>query len=264
VEVLLEAGQKEKAVEWIYRGVRKTQEEKPGIAHQLRQALLGIKEKDGDLFFAAALQAEEFFRDPEFSSYFKMKEKAEKAGVWQEVREIAHRYLEKGDMPAIQAKNRAETSILPGIFPATGLLEPDSFEAIKPPVLDLLIKIAIEEKAPDEVIRWYEELKKGGESAKSYAHYIDENKIANAVHEKYPDIALEIWKKLAEELIFKTKVDAYREAAVHLRKIKETMEARGQKREWEIYLRGIREENKRKRRLIEILDTLGTDRIIEE
>ena len=181
-------------MEWIYRGIGKTREEKPGMAHSLRNLLIETKEKEGDLFFAAALQAEEFFRTPEFSSYFKMKEKAEKAGVWQEVRKTAHRYLEKGDLPAIQAKNRAETSILPGILPVTGLLEPDSFGDIKPPVLDLLIKIAIEEKAQDEVIRWYEELKKGGEAEKSYGYYIDENQIANAVREKYPEIALEIWK----------------------------------------------------------------------
>ena len=193
-----------------------------------------------------------------------MRKAAEKAGVWQEVRETAHRYIENGKMPATPAKNRAETSILPGTLPATELLEPDSFREIKPPVLDLLIKIAIEEKAPDEVVRWYGELKKGGEAAKRYAYHIDENKIANAVHEKYPDIAIEIWKKLAEELISKTNVNAYGEAAVHLRKIKETMEAGGQKREWEIYLRGIREENKRKKRLIEILDMLGKDRVIEE
>ena len=263
VEMLLESGQKEKAEEWIYRGIRKTQEEKPGIADQLRRNLLEIKEKDGDLLFAAALLAEEFFRNPELSSYLNMREAAEKAGVWQKIKEKAHGYLEEGKMSTLPAKNRADTSILPGILPVTGLLEPDSFREIKPPVLSLLIKIAIEEKAPEEVIRWYGELKKGGEAAKRYAYYIDENKIANAVHEKYPDIALEIWKKLAEELISKTNVNAYGEAAVHLRKVKETMEARGQKREWEIYLRGIREGNKRKRRLIEILGTLGKDRIIE-
>lgn len=263
VEMLLESGQKEKAEEWIYRGIKKTQEEKPGIAKQLRQNLLEIKEKDGDLLFAAALLAEEFFMAPELSSYFNMREAAEKAGVWQKIKEKALKYLEKGEMPAAQAKNIDENSILPGILPVTGLLKPDSFREVKPPVLSLLIKIAIEEKDPDEVIRWYGELKKGGEAAKHYAYYIDENKIANAVHEKYPDIALEIWKKIAEELISKTKVDAYREAAGHLRKIKETMEARGQKREWEIYLRGIREENKRKIRFIEILDTLEKDRIIE-
>ena len=263
VEMLLESGQKEKAEEWIYRGIRKTQEEKPGIADQLRRNLLEIKEKDGDLLFAAALQAEEFFRTPELSSYLNMRKAAEKAGVWQKIKDKAHGYLEKGKMPTPQTKNRTDTSILPGILPVTGLIDPDSFREIKPPVLSLLIKIAIEEKAPEEVIRWYGELKKGEEAAKGYAYYIDENKIANAVHEKYPDIALEIWKKLAEELISKTNVNAYGEAAVHLRKVKETMEARGQKREWEIYLRGIREGNKRKRRLIEILGTLGKDRIIE-
>lgn len=103
-------------------------------------------------------------------------------------------HLEKGEIPAAQAKNIDENSIFPGILPVTGLLKPDSFREVKPPVLSLLIKIAIEEKDPDEVIRWYGELKKGGEAAKHYAYYIDENKIANAVHGKYPDIALEIWK----------------------------------------------------------------------
>ncbi|MFY1111206.1 MAG: SWIM zinc finger family protein [Methanosarcinaceae archaeon] len=264
VEVLLEAGRKEKAEEWIYKGIGKTREEKPIIAVRLRNILIEIKEKEGDLLFAAALQAEEFFGDPKFSSYLDMWKAAEKAGVWREVREMAHRYLEKGELPAVRGKKREETSVLPRILPATGLLRPDPFEDIKPPALYLLIKIAIEEKAPDEVIRWYGELKEGGEAAKRYAYYIDENKVAAAIHEKYPDTAIEIWKKLAEELISKTKVDAYREAAVHLRKIKETMEARRQKGEWKIYLRGIREENKRKRRLIEIIDTLEKDRIIEE
>jgi len=264
VEMLLESGQKEKAEEWIYRGIRETQDEKPGIADQLRRNLLEIKEKDGDLLFAAALLAEEFFMTPELSSYLNMREAAEKAGVWQKIKEKAYEYLEEGKMPTLPAKNRADTSILPGTLPATGLLDPDDFREIKPPVLDLLIKIAIEEKAPDEVVRWYGELKKGGEAAERYAYHTDENKIASAVHEKYPDIAIEIWKKLAEELISKTNVNAYGEAAVHLRKIKETMEAGGQKREWEIYLRGIREGNKRKKRLIEILDTLEKDRIMEE
>lgn len=263
VGMLLESGQKEKAKEWIYRGIRETRKEKPGIARQLRQTLLEIKEKEGDLYFIAALQAEDFFRAPELSSYLDMWIAAEKAGIWQEVRKKAHIYLENGKIPLIRLKNLAEISIIPGTLPATGLLDPEDFREIKPPVLGLLIKIAIEEKAPDDVVRWYVELKKGGEAAERYAYHIDENKIANTVHEKYPDIAIEIWKKLAEELISKTNVNAYGEAAVHLRKIKETMEAVGQKREWEIYLRGIREENKRKKRLIEILDTLGKDRIME-
>ena len=263
VGLLLEAGRKEKAVEWIFRGVRKTQNEKPWTAHELRQSLFKIKEEEGDLLFAAALQAEEFFRDPKLPSYLDMREAAEKAGVWQEVRETVHGYLEKGDMPAVLARNIAETSVLPKTLPPTGLLEPGSFKEIKPPVLDLLIKIAIEEKAPDEVLRWYEELKKGGDEERRYGNYIDENQIANAIGRQYPDIAIGIWKKLAEELISRTKVDAYREAAVHLRKIKETMEAGRQKGKWKVYLCGIRDENKRKKRLIEILDKLETDRIIE-
>jgi uncharacterized Zn finger protein len=42
------------------------------------------------------------------------------------------------------------------------------------------------------------------------------------------------------------------------------MESIGKKEEWEAYLREIREANRFKRKLLEILDRLGKDRIIGE
>jgi len=275
VRVLLDSGQKKKAEEWIYRGIKETGEYQPGNASQLWQILLELRGEEGDWLFATALEAEEFFRAPYTASYLGMRKAARNAGVWQEVREAALKYLKTGELPAVQTKagqvkskeeisGKEETSILPGVLPKTGLLEAGSIQKIKTPALDLLIGIAILEEDPEEVAHWYKELKKSGAEAESYWRSISENKIANAVKEKYPDIALEIWKKLAEKLISETKVSSYEEASPYLRKIKETLEASGKKEAWEAYISEIKDVNKRKKRLLEILDRLGADRIIGE
>ncbi len=163
-----------------------------------------------------------------------------------------------------EAKTTEESSILPEILPKTGLLEAGSLRKIKPPVLDLLIQIAIQENNAEEAVHWYEELKKSKGEAEKYWNSVSENEIANTVKDKYPEIAIEIWKKLAENLISETKVSSYEAASVHIRKVKETLESIGKKEEWEAYLREIREVNRRKRKLLEILDRLREDRIIRE
>ncbi|AKB35005.1 hypothetical protein MSSAC_0415 [Methanosarcina siciliae C2J] len=204
-----------------------------------------------------------------------MQKGARKVGVWKEVREAALKYLKTGELPAGQAKadkakskeeisGKEELSILPGILPKTGLLEAGSIQKIETPAFDLLIEIAIQEEDPEEVVYWYEELKKSGAEAESHWLSISENQIANTVKVKYPEIALDIWKKRAEKLISETKVSSYEEAFPYLRKVKETLEASGKKEAWEAYLSEIKKVNKRKKKLLEILDRLGADRIIGE
>ena len=262
VRELLDSGQKTKAEEWIYKGIKETREDDPGIALELLQILVEIKEEEENWLFIAALETEEFFRFPKLASYIEMQEAARKIGKWQEIREAALQYLRTGDLPVSQVKTTKETSILPGILPKTGLLEADSLSKIKPPVLDLLIQIAIQENDADQTVHWYEELKKSKGEAENYWNFISENEIANVVKGKYPEMAIEIWKKLAENLISKAKVSSYEAASAHIRKVKETLKSIGKKEEWEAYLQEIREVNRRKRKLLEILNRLEKDRII--
>ena len=264
VRELLDSGQKEKAEKWIYRGIKESREDKPGPAYELLQILLEIKENEGNWLFVAALETEEFFKFPRLTSYIGMRKAARKIGRWQEIREAALQYLRNGELPASKAKITEETSIFPGILPKTGLLKVDSLRKIKLPALDLLIQIAIQENDAEEVVRWYEELKKSKGEAERYRNSVSENEIANAVKSKYPEIAIEIWKKLAEDLISETKVSSYEAASVYIRKVKQTLEAIEKKEEWEAYLREIREVNRRKRKLLQILDMLREDRIISE
>ncbi|WP_292391251.1 SWIM zinc finger family protein [Methanosarcina sp. UBA5] len=264
IRELLDSGQKKKAEEWIYRGIKELREYEPGTAYELLQTLIEIKEKEENWSFVAALETEDFFRFPQLSSYIRMQKAAKNIGKWPEIREAALKYLRNGELPASQTKNEEELSILPGILPKTGLLGASLLKKIKPPVLDLLIQIAIQENNADEVVHWYEELKKSKGEAEKSRRAILEEEIANAVKDKYPAIAIEIWKNVAEDLISKTKVSSYEAASMYLRKIKGTLESIGMKEEWEAYLRQIREANRLKKKLLEILDRLEKARIIGE
>ncbi|MGB9928857.1 MAG: SWIM zinc finger family protein [Methanosarcina sp.] len=264
VRMLLEFGKKEEAEEWIYNGIKKFRKSDPDNAHQLWLILLEIKEDEEDWLFVTALETEEFFRTPQMDSYIGMKDAAKKAGIWEKVRVAVHTYLTQGELPVSASKVKQELSIFPGILPKTGLLEMGFEKRINPPVLDLLIKIAIQERDPDQIIRWYEELKKSKGDTEKYWKSISESEIANAVRNNYPEVAIEIWKKLANNLISEAKVNAYEGASAYLRKIKETLEDSGKKKEWKAYLKEIKEVNRRKRKLIEILDRLGEDRILGE
>lgn len=263
VRVLLDSGEKEKAEEWIFRGIKEIGDEDPETVHELWQLLLEIKESEGNWPFVAALETEEFFRHPQLSSYTRMQEAAKKFGKWHEIQEAALKYLRSGELDAKPIGPMEENSILPGILPKTGLLKISTLKEIKHPAINLLIEIAIKENNPEEVIYWYKRLKAEGSEAERY-RTVFEKEIANAVRDKYPEVAIEIWKNLAERLISETKVSSYEAASVYLRKIKETLEAAGKKKDWEIYLKNTKEINKRKRKLFEILDRLDKDKIIGE
>ncbi|HNW38717.1 MAG TPA: SWIM zinc finger domain-containing protein, partial [Methanosarcina vacuolata] len=264
VRELLDSGQKKRAEDWIYKGIKELREYDPGTAYELLQTLIEIKESEGNWLFIAALETEDFFRYPQLSSYIKMQKAAIKIGKWPEIREVALQYLRTGELPVRQSRTTGEFSIIPGILPESGLLEVSSLEKIKPPVLDLLIHIAIQENDADEVVHWYEELKKSKGAAEIAIQSILGEEIANAIKDKYPEVAIEIWNTIAEELISKTKVNSYEVASIYLRKIKETLESIGKKEEWDAYLNQIRKVNRFKKKLLEILNRLEKSRILDK
>jgi len=73
-----------------------------------------------------------------------------------------------------------------------------------------------------------------------------------------------IWKNMAEQLIGQVKPSAYQEAAKYLRKAAKVMSREKRLAEWEAYLKELREEHHRKRRLIEILDGLDDEPIVKK
>ncbi|MDD3926563.1 MAG: SWIM zinc finger family protein, partial [bacterium] len=254
VKQLRQAGLRDEAEQWIHKGIEATGKDSPGIAAGLRTALRELREEAGDYLSAAAFLAEDFFDSPGLRSYLELKQASESAGVWQTVRPVVLRYLETGAMPDMAAPEWP--------LPGTGIKEgPKKQRTTDYPAADVLIEIAIAEKQPDEVLRWYDQR----QPRFTYWGYDNmDDKVAQAVAGAAPERAVAIWKKLAEELIAQTKVGAYETAAGYLRKVRRVLDDQGRENEWQVYLAALRRDNARKRRLLEILSGLENVPIIEE
>jgi uncharacterized Zn finger protein len=253
VDALRKAKRYEEAEQWIFKGMRATQKQWPGIAKQLKDTLREMREKEGDWLKVAAFRTEDFLQSPSLHTFQDMKKAAEKAKVWPEVQAAALRYLEIGKVP------QSDPS---WPLPETGVKEDRESRKNEFPMTDVLIDIAIEEERPDDVLKWYDHSRSkkrifwGGDG-------YQEDKIAGAVVDLYPDRAIAIWKNLAEKQIALTQPKAYETAAVYLRKVHNFLKKLERENEWKSYLFELREANARKKRLIQILDCLESRRIID-
>jgi len=252
VRLLREAGRNEDAMKWIHKGIHATQKKWPGIASDLRRAFREMQEKDREWSRVAAIRAEDFFMELSLHTFKDLEKAAKKAKVWQEVRVFAMAYLESGRM-------LHEKASWP--LPETGLPKPIKRRKEKFPLIDTLIDIAIAEKRPDDVLKWYDLRSKENRHGLMMGHRDD--KIAEAIKGHYPERALGIWKGIAEGEIALTKVKAYQEAARTLQKIRKLFKDQGKGNEWERYASQLRQIHARKQRFVEILDSLSGRRIVD-
>lgn len=251
VKRLRKAGRNAEAEEWIRKGITATCNKWAGIASTLKSELLDIRRLKKDWLYVAALHADEFFDRPSLSAFEELRKASEKARVWLPVREVVLNFLETGKNPA---KHLSDWPL-----PDTGVEKSDKLPVEKSPRTDVLIEIAIHEKRIDDVLKWFDIHKQKqkygvGEGLK--------DDVATAVAGEYPDKAIGIWKELAEHQIAITNVAAYSVGAGYLRKAQKILKQNGRENEWDIYLQGLKETNRRKPRLIEILNALSEKPII--
>ncbi len=257
VNYLKKAKRWEEAEQWIHKGIKATQKKWPGIASELRTALREMREREKDWLRVAAFHAEDFFQQPGLHTFQELQKAAERAGVWSAVRAAAMHYLETGKLP----QKAKEQGIPPWPLPETGLPALAERQKLPAPMTETLIDIAIAEKRPDEVLRWYDQ-RKPRSTVWGYG-WFDDDRIALAVADAYPDRAIVIWKKMAESQIALTQVRAYDTAAGYLRKLQRVLKKLDREQDWKSYLAALRQANIRKPRLVEILDGLTGRRIIE-
>jgi uncharacterized Zn finger protein len=254
VDALRKAKRLDEAEQWIHKGIKAIQKQRPGIAKQLKDCLREMREREGNWLKVAAFRTEDFLQSPSLHTFQDMKKAAEKAKAWPEVRAAAFLYLETGKFPEADPK---------WPLPETGVKEDRETRKSEFPMIEVLIDIAIEEKRPDEVLRWYDQRKSKKQIFWGWDGY-QEDQVAEAVADHYPDRALDIWKNIAEKQIALTKPKAYEAAAVYLRKIHSLLKDLKREEEWKDYLLKLRQDNARKTKLIEILSRLEGRRIVDE
>ncbi|OGP94479.1 MAG: hypothetical protein A2157_08080, partial [Deltaproteobacteria bacterium RBG_16_47_11] len=199
VDTLRKAKRLEEAEQWIHKGIKTTQKQWPGIAKQLKDALREMREKEEDWLKVAAFRTEDFLQSPSLHTFQDMKKAAEKAKAWPEVWAAALLYLETGKLPQSDPT---------WPLPETGVKEDREPRKSEFPMIDVLIDIAIEEKRPDEVLRWYDQRKSKKQIFWGWDGY-QEDQVADAVADHYPDRAVAIWKNVAEKQVALTKPKAY-------------------------------------------------------
>lgn len=251
VKQLMAARRYEDAEKWIKEGLRDIGEKWPGIGAGLRGKMQEIRMLEQNWPVVAALLAEEFTRHPSRQAFAECRKASDKVKVWPQVREALLRYLEKGELPWTQKD---------WPLPESGVDRPEASKRIRFPLLGDLIGIAILEKRPDQVLKWYDQRPKG--------HYgwlgVDEDAIATAVQAHAPDRAAAIWKNKAERLIAQVKPSAYQEAGKYLGKAEQVMSEQNKQAQWDQYLMSLRENHARKRRLMEVLDGLAGKPIMKK
>jgi uncharacterized Zn finger protein len=119
----------------------------------------------------------------------------------------------------------------------------------------MLIEIALLEQRHDDAVALYQELAK----TRRWGWGIDE-RLAKAVAGSHPEVALQIWKSIADRLIGQVKPKAYQESAGYLRQMHKVYEQTGRLANWQALLASLRAQHKAKRRLMEVLDGLEKNR----
>jgi uncharacterized Zn finger protein len=257
VNRLMSAKRWDDAERWIERGITATRQKWPGIASELRQAMKKLREREEDWLGVAAIFAVEFFVQPALETFEKLAAAAKRAAVWPAVREHALHYLETGTMP--KESHREDGHLAAWPLPVDRHLEIKEPRPSELPMTSTLIDIAIAEKQPAEVLRWYDSSK---QKMAWWGTTFKDDRVAKAVADRFPDRAVAIWKKAAESEIAHTKPSAYANAGEYLRKIRRVLESNDSAQEFTAYLKSLKQTHIRKRRLMDILDGLSGQRIV--
>ena len=253
----------EEARRWCHQGIEAVASIYPGIETAMHKQLQTINERSGNPLAGLALQAEEFFATPGLFGFQELCKAARKVRLGKGVEAWARHYLETGRRPGVGRKRKRDPKV------AWPLPRPEvevpNIETTEAPMSGILTQLAIAEKKPDEVLKWYDYAgrKKGGSRLSDFL--VDATEVAEAIKSAYPERAIAIWQETAEEHIARVSTNGYEASVPYLRKMKNALTRAGRKQEWDEYLASLREENKRRPRCLEVLGRLkgGRRRIID-
>ena len=263
VDLLMAKRRWEEARYWCRQGMEAVASTYPGIEAALHKQLQTINQRSGNPLAGLALQAEEFFANPGLNGFQALCKAARKARVGKGVEAWARHYLETGRRPGVGRKRKSDPKIAwPLPSPE---VEVPNIEATEAPMTGILLQLAIAEKKPDEVLKWYDYAGRRRGGLRLYDFIVNPTEVAEAIKSAHPERAIAIWRETAEEQIARVSTRGYEAAVPYLRKMKNALTRAGRKQEWEAYLTSLREQNSRRPRCLEVLDRLkgGRRRIID-
>lgn len=260
IDLLIEEKHYEDAETWCQKAIANTAPNHPGIISDIEDRLRTIREKTGDYLSATTFYANDFFAQPSLHTFQELCKAARKAKVGPAVEAWARYFLETGHLPRTKGRKRKGEPNDKWPLPATEFQK--DIRPSEGPMTRLLIEIAIAEKKPAEVLKWYDLKAPSTHYSWGYMNTPSLD-VAQAIKEKYPDRAIAIWKEQAESAISRVEVSGYQEASTYLREVRDTLKRLNREKEWEAYLSELRNENKRRPRCLEVLNGLAGKRIID-
>jgi uncharacterized Zn finger protein len=247
VRRLIDARRLDDAERWAVEGIGRVDQYE---GERLCKLLCQAAHKRRDWPRVAAFTAEKFFESPDVPSFQELMKAAQKASCEPAVRVAALHFLETGQRPG-----GGEQPALDWPLPAVPRPKPDPRHARwsgRPgPHFPVLIDLAIAEKRPDDVLHWYERLRKERKRPEWETQDDYTSRVADAIAEAHPERALGLYRELIAALI---KATHYESAAPFLERVRDLLVARGRQSDWATYLAGLRGNDRRKRRLMAVLD----------
>jgi uncharacterized Zn finger protein len=241
VEYLLAKDNDLETEEWIHKGIAVTEQKNPHGYEQLRSCLLNLRKKQKNWDAALCMQTEDFVRHASVNQFKECRHSAETLKVWSILRPLLMDFLIEKKLPWMQEA-----------WPCSNRGRALSYQGEKHIDFTTLIGVAIYEKNPAEVLRWYDLQCK---TQRGWGYNADD--VATAVQDFAPERAVALWKYLVENQISLVKPQAYVNAAVFLRKMGKLMKKHNITAQWDNYIQSLRNGHRRKLRLMEVLDGLS-------
>ncbi len=263
------------AERWACEGIAKTLPIYPGIAAGLAKSLCELARRKKQWDIVAAHAACDFFNRPSSDLFQELETAAKRAKCLVPVRAAALRFLESGVAAisvVVDDTSRNQLTIDPAWpLPLPTYLAPLMSE--RPPNksprprYDVLLDMAIKNKRPDEVLRWYEAETASTKQTLRGPHflgdYFDSDRVAKAIAAAYPQRALEIYRLKLDAHLRQASKPAYEACAACLRKMRPIYKSLDQEDHWSELVADIRHNYRNRPRFMEILDRLEGRKIVQ-
>lgn len=275
VGYLIAQGQEEDAERWAREGIEQTQQKWPGIASGLAKSLCEMARRRKRWDIVAAHAANEFLLHPGTRGLKELEAAAKKAKCHEPVRAAALRFLETG-VPPYRVSVGGKDGCKAAVDPSWPLPVPEYFfplmlvrtaRSTPQPHYDVLLDMAIEEKRPDDVLRWYEAAIAPKKQKQGGPHFwgvqVDSDRVAKAIAAAHPQRALAIYRRKLDSHLKQANTSAYETCAACLRNMRPIFKTLDQEDHWNELLADVRHNYRNRPRFMEILDRLQGRPIIQ-